>query len=1321
MASCTVIDPCGEPTTACCFGMECVPNVPVSQCPTPVASCEGPTNPCGPTGPGCCYQGTCYPNVPSDACLSVGGTPVASCEGVICPPPGDDCGPTPDQRACKETTCPIANERCVPKCVIFNPATGQWKVEKCECDNVEFCRIGLPPPTTAQPCTTPDNGAGTAAYPPNCPFVSPDDDMVIIDGLPPGTTIRIDARIQSFFDVFTELTLDGEKQTWKAQVPMPMQGTGTLAGFMRNKGATASGQTHTGPRQPGEPEQMFDTEMLLLQVQLPPGDPDFDLLRITAGTNFGLPSPGHTTIHQLPGGNWAVDSFFDITYRIDFVGAPGGPLAGRSGSTTGTIRMQAGVAVPKCVNNFCPPGEQCRRKVVKNTDGSYGICCVCEPVVTTCQVNATKTGCEGPCPNGMPCHPTKVHVGPNNQITVLECGCDDIGACHLEMGTAGPTCVGPCPDPNKPCRPVVTQTPGTTEYDLECKCVCDPALCEDGDLCTKDSCDPLTGQCKHEPIICPDDGDPCTLEECDPATGTCIVKPNPDCEACCFPSGAPCQQMLPGACQNAGGLPQGPGSTCAGVVCPPLTCAPTADGLRCKNTTCPNVNEKCRPVCVRWHPQTHQYRILECDCMNVEKCHVVIPTDGSKPRCEGLCPPGFECKTTEVVEPNGSITICCRCEPVGQPQCRPNPTRTGCETQVCPDGRPCRPSKIHVGPNNQITVLECDCKDTSECQLVLTAAGPDCQGACPTDPTQSCQRILTQTPGTTEYDLECKCVCDPAKCDDHDPCTEDFCNPLTGQCDHLPIVCPDDGDPCTLEYCDPAAGGCVRVPNPECQACCFPSGAPCQQMLPGACQNAGGIPQGPGSNCANVDCHNEPRHPKFQQPVSHEREDIASNINFNAPTLVNKVVSDDFRSDGRPITSVKWWGSYLDPAYIPRPFNPAEPKPMDGWLITFHRPLGPKPPTPQPALGIYFAPVEAVRISLTTYQPCDGHPVFEYAVDLSKCCLVDSNPDPRVPATDPCRCPARPDYFCERYCFRYSLSIQAVVGMRWEHPAGAECCQRVPNNNFADKDFWGWHTTDVEKGIRPALQSRLSPGTPTTNNCPLGECPITPPPFELWYGPWAAALPVCPPTHRVNMAFELWTNTPQVPPPCRQLLLVSATSVKTHGPSPGVDWGIDLPLGAVANAAVEPRSGGPTKIVLKFNQEIMADDGSLDIGDEVMVDPGDGTITGLSIAGDTLTVLLKDVPNKSCLHLTVENGPDGITTLGSDPLEGDNDVHVRVLLGDVNGTGVVNSTDIALVKSKSGLPLDASSYKMDLNVSGAISSTDIAIVKSASGSQAACP
>ena len=104
-------------------------------------------------------------------------------------------------------------------------------------------------------------------------------------------------------------------------------------------------ETHIAPRTPGAAVQSFDTEMFRLfgqRVNPGAGDPDFDLLRVTAGSDFGMPSPGHTTLTRTQGGSWAVDSFFDISYRIDFIGAPGGPFAGMSGSTTGTIRMQAG-------------------------------------------------------------------------------------------------------------------------------------------------------------------------------------------------------------------------------------------------------------------------------------------------------------------------------------------------------------------------------------------------------------------------------------------------------------------------------------------------------------------------------------------------------------------------------------------------------------------------------------------------------------------------------------------------------------------------------------------------------------------------------------------------------------------------------------------------------------------------------------------------------------------------------------------------------------------------------------------------------------------
>jgi hypothetical protein len=46
-----------------------------------------------------------------------------------------------------------------------------------------------------------------------------------------------------------------------------------------------------------------------------------------------LPSPGHTTLTDVGGGQFHVDSFFDVFYRIDFIGHPGGPYGGMSGST----------------------------------------------------------------------------------------------------------------------------------------------------------------------------------------------------------------------------------------------------------------------------------------------------------------------------------------------------------------------------------------------------------------------------------------------------------------------------------------------------------------------------------------------------------------------------------------------------------------------------------------------------------------------------------------------------------------------------------------------------------------------------------------------------------------------------------------------------------------------------------------------------------------------------------------------------------------------------------------------------------------------------
>jgi len=195
-------------------------------------------------------------------------------------------------------------------------------------------------------CVAQDNGSGTASQPALCPYTPDSDVMRVLNGLPPGTSIECQTEL-----VMLSLTsetpggsLGGTTSTSEMRLKWHMTGTGALSGYSRDVMIPLPNtMTDQGPRSPGTSPQSFDTDMHQLHGQLPIGDPDFDLLRITAGSGFGMPSPGHTTLTQM-GGPWAVESFFDIFYEIDFVGRPGGPLSGMSGSTTATIRMGQGTA-----------------------------------------------------------------------------------------------------------------------------------------------------------------------------------------------------------------------------------------------------------------------------------------------------------------------------------------------------------------------------------------------------------------------------------------------------------------------------------------------------------------------------------------------------------------------------------------------------------------------------------------------------------------------------------------------------------------------------------------------------------------------------------------------------------------------------------------------------------------------------------------------------------------------------------------------------------------------------------------------------------------
>ena len=204
------------------------------------------------------------------------------------------------------------------------------------------------PPRPVGVCEGGDVGIGTADLPPaDCTYLNPEEPMQIIDGLPPGTTIEIGFAQSGFVCDFMPCgqaggDLGGDAESFDSQVLLDLRGTGSLDGYRRTLTLTGDQVNHSAARMPGDPVQHFETQVSTLTASIA-GDPDFASLTLVAGTAEGLPGPGMTTLEEIPGGGFVVDSFFDLNYRVDFVGAPGGVLDGLSGTTFGTVGIIAGI------------------------------------------------------------------------------------------------------------------------------------------------------------------------------------------------------------------------------------------------------------------------------------------------------------------------------------------------------------------------------------------------------------------------------------------------------------------------------------------------------------------------------------------------------------------------------------------------------------------------------------------------------------------------------------------------------------------------------------------------------------------------------------------------------------------------------------------------------------------------------------------------------------------------------------------------------------------------------------------------------------------
>ena len=160
-----------------------------------------------------------------------------------------------------------------------------------------------------------------------------------------------------------------------------------------------------------------------------------------------------------------------------------------------------------------------------------------------------------------------------------------------------------------------------------------------------------------------------------------------------------------------------------------------------------------------------------------------------------------------------------------------------------------------------------------------------------------------------------------------------------------------------------------------------------------------------------------------------------------------------------------------------------------------------------------------------------------------------------------------------------------------------------------------------------------------------------------------------------------------------------AVSRKVHGAT-----AYDVPLPLSGTPGVECRGGGASnayRIVLTFFNPITFSG--------AQVTAGAGSVTSATGNGTKVVKLdLTGVLSGQTTQTTVAGIDDGTSV--SDLV-----IPMSVLIGDTNGNGVVNATDISNIKVQAGHPVTSSNFREDLNANGSINGSDVALAKSRSG------
>ena len=460
--------------------------------------------------------------------------------------------------------------------------------------------------------------------------------------------------------------------------------------------------------------------------------------------------------------------------------------------------FHANIAVDCDDGDACTSGDSCKSGVCAPgtakscNDGNVCTLDACDPATGTC-MTATANG-----------------------------ACEDGDLCTLGDTCGGGTC-----------------TPGTKK------------VCNDGNVCTDDGCDPLTGctvsnntascapgnsceigscssgSCQATGQIGCNDNNPCTTDTCVPGTG-CVFTPVADATACgsatACEAAATCQT---GVCQKGAATDCSDGKPCTKDGCDPANgCLWTANTDPCDDGNACTVGDVCKNGGCKSgaaiDPKT-------CDDSN-------LCTDDS-------CDPAKGCVHANNAAACDDASNCTTGDVCGGGACTGTPVN-------CNDSNPCTVDQCNAADGTCFwTANNAVCDDGNACTVGDACKLTQCLGGAQ----KSCDDGVVCTTDTCDIKTGvCTYSNNTAACEDGSPCTQnDACS--GGSCVSGSAKSCDDGNACTTDSCDSATGGCIfnanTAPCDSGDKCTF--GDKCSN---GACVKGSGVVCNDNNVCTGDAC-----------------------------------------------------------------------------------------------------------------------------------------------------------------------------------------------------------------------------------------------------------------------------------------------------------------------------------------------------------------------------------------------------------------------------------------------------------------------------------